>query len=85
MGHFFGAIKLAGFRDPREIGADMAATFDTIRSARRDPRHPRIYIHGEPETEAERDNRVSGVGIPEGLLRQLQQWNSELDLGASWL
>lgn len=85
VGHFLGAIRLDGFRDPSHIDADMADTFDVLRSARRDPQHERIYIHGEPEAEAEAENRNAGVAVTPALSEQLRVWGERLSLKTEWL
>jgi LDH2 family malate/lactate/ureidoglycolate dehydrogenase len=83
MGHFLGAIQVAGFRPPPLVEADMAETFRTIRSARRTPGHDRIYIHGEPEAIAEAENSELGIALTPGLRAQLERWNRDLELGFS--
>ncbi len=81
MGHFMGAIAVAGFRPLELVQADMADTFDLIRKAGRTPGRDRIFIHGEPEAMAEAENQELGIPVTPALLDQLLRWNSRLDLG----
>ena len=51
-GHFFGAIKVAGFRDPADIFRQMAETIDHIRGTEKEPgeasRSHRSHRHRPP-------------------------------------
>ena len=80
-GHFMGAIKTSGFRDLSAIFGDMTKLFETIRGSKKAPGHDRIYIHGEPESIAEEENKRIGVPITPAVLEQMQRLNEELELG----
>lgn len=84
VGHFFGAIRVAGFREPRSVAADMEETFDIIRNARKAPGHDRILIHGEPEALAEHLNSELGVAIDPEVSRQMHAWVDRLGLDLAW-
>ncbi|MDH4117600.1 MAG: Ldh family oxidoreductase [Acidimicrobiia bacterium] len=81
MGHFMGAIKVAGFRPPEQVAADMDVTFDLIRGSAKEPDQSRIYIAGEPEAVAEEENIGAGVPVTPPILAQLRRWDAELGLG----
>lgn len=81
VGHFFGAIKVAGFREPASVFQQMAEAFGHIRSSNKEPGQDRIYIHGEPEAIAEEENRRSGIPVTPPVLEQLQDINEKLNLG----
>ncbi len=78
MGHFMGAIKLAGFRPPQDIAAEMEATFMLIRDSAKAPGHDRIFIPGEPEAMAEATNRAEGIPITPPVLANLKRWADQL-------
>ncbi|MEE9276555.1 MAG: Ldh family oxidoreductase [bacterium] len=80
-GHFFGALKVEGFREPALVFAHMAKTFALIRGSEKEPGRDRIYIHGEPEAIAEEENRRLGVPITPPVLEQMRRLNGELELG----
>jgi len=81
MGHFMGAIDVAGFGRPESVQTEMAETYAIIRGAAKAPGHDRIFIHGEPETIAEQTNRSLGIPITPGTMTQLHRWNDRFDLG----
>jgi LDH2 family malate/lactate/ureidoglycolate dehydrogenase len=80
-GHFFGAIKVEGFRDKASVFRQMAETFDVIRRSRKEPGQDRIFIHGEPEAIAEEENRRIGIPITPAVLEQIRSINERLQLG----
>ena len=73
MGHLFGAIQIAGFREPSAVHADMQETFKILRGARKEPGQDRVYIHGEPEAIATEENRKIGIPITPKVLEQLHK------------
>ena len=78
MGHLMGAIRVDGFRPQDEVQSDMEATFGLIRGSARAPGQDRIYIHGEPEAEAEAIHRQEGIPVPSVILEQLDRWATAL-------
>ena len=80
-GHFMGALKVAGFREPARVFDHMARTFEIIRDSEKASSHERIYIHGEPEAIAEEENRRLGIPITPPVLDQLRRLNEKHALG----
>jgi len=80
-GHFFGAIKIDGYRDKSGVFHQMAETFDIIRRSKKEPGQNQIFIHGEPEAIAEEENRRIGIPITPAVLEQIQSINERLQLG----
>ncbi|MGH8941908.1 MAG: Ldh family oxidoreductase [Acidimicrobiia bacterium] len=78
MGHFMGAIRIDGFRPPDDVHKDMEATFEVIRGSARAPGQDRIYIHGEPEAEAEPLRRREGITVSGSVAEQLDRWATRL-------
>jgi L-2-hydroxycarboxylate dehydrogenase (NAD+) len=74
MGHLMGAIRLDGFRSLDAVQQDMEATFEVIRGSARASGQERIYIHGEPEVEAEAIHRREGITIAGPVAEQLDRW-----------
>ncbi|MBI2856190.1 MAG: Ldh family oxidoreductase [Chloroflexi bacterium] len=62
-GHFFGALRIDGFRPAEEFKEEMDEMFRVIRSADRLPGVDRIYVHGEDQWEAEKDRRANGIPL----------------------
>ena len=80
-GHFMGAIKLSGFREPGLVFGQMQKTFERIRGSRKAEGRDRIYIHGEPEAIAEEENRRIGVPVTPAIMEQMKKLNDRLRLG----
>jgi L-2-hydroxycarboxylate dehydrogenase (NAD+) len=74
MGHLMGAIRVDGFRPIDEVQEDMETTFDVIRGSSLAQGQDRIYIHGEPEADAEALNRREGIPISDPVVDQLDKW-----------
>ena len=62
-GHFFGALRVDGFRPVEKFKADMDEKFCVIRGSEKLPGMERIYAHGELEWEAERDHIANGIPL----------------------
>jgi L-2-hydroxycarboxylate dehydrogenase (NAD+) len=78
MGHLMGAIQIDGFRPRQEVQQDMEATFELIRGSARASGQDRIYIHGEPEAEAEATQRRVGIPVSAAVMGQLDRWADTL-------
>ena len=78
MGHLMGAIRMDGFRSTDEVQQDMEATFGAIRGSALAPGQDRIYIHGEPEAEAEALHRREGIPVSAPVAEQLDRWADAL-------
>ena len=62
-GHFFGALRIDGFRSAEEFKEEMDEMFRVIRNSERLPGVDRIYVHGEDQWEAEEDRRANGIPL----------------------
>ena len=62
-GHFFGALRIDGFRPVEEFKEEMDEMFRVIRSSEKLPGWERIYVHGELEWEAEMDRLTNGIPL----------------------
>lgn len=51
VSHFFGAVRIDGFRDPAAFKDDMDALLREHKDSEKAPGHDRIYVAGEPEWE----------------------------------
>ncbi len=78
MGHFLGALKVEGFRDPAAMQGDMDELFQAIRASARVPGEDRIYIHGEPERSAWETAHEEGIEVSAPVRRQLDRWAGRL-------
>ncbi len=63
VSHFFGAIQIAAFRDPREFRRDMDRMLRGLRDTPPAEGAERVYFAGQKEFEAEVECRRSGVPL----------------------
>jgi LDH2 family malate/lactate/ureidoglycolate dehydrogenase len=78
IGHFFGAIDIARFRDLAAFQADMDDLLQALKDSRKAEGQDRIYVAGEPESECEQRRRRDGIPLAPGLVAQLQELSSEV-------
>jgi L-2-hydroxycarboxylate dehydrogenase (NAD+) len=78
IGHFFGAIDIARFRDLAAFKADMDDLLQALKESRKAEGQDRIYVAGEPESECEQRRRRDGIPLAPGLVAQLQELSSEV-------
>lgn len=71
VSHFFGAIKIACFRDPREFRRDMDRMLHSLRTSPPAEGEERVYYAGLPESEREAENLRHGVPLLEKTYRAL--------------
>lgn len=85
ISHFFGAIRIDGFRDPAAFKADMDRELRTFKESRKAPGQDRIYVAGEIEYEKTLYNREHGVPVHvkvwDGLQKLAGELNIPFDLG----
>ncbi len=80
-GHFMGAIQLKAFRDPIRAQDQMAGIFHAIKRLKKAPGKGQIYIPGELEAIAEKENRRLGIPVTSPVIAQMQRLNKEMNIG----
>ena len=78
-GHFFGALRIDGFRPVDEFKEEMDEMFRVIRNSDKLPGWDRIYVHGEDQWDAERDRLANGIPLDLPTYQSLE--NISADLG----
>jgi L-2-hydroxycarboxylate dehydrogenase (NAD+) len=63
VGHFFGALRVDGFRPLEEFQATMDDIIRRIKASPKAEGQQRIYIHGEKEFEAAEKRMVQGIPL----------------------
>lgn len=61
VGHFFGALRIDGFRSVNDFKHTMDDIICRIRNTPKASGQDRIYIHGEKEFEIQEEHQVNGV------------------------
>jgi LDH2 family malate/lactate/ureidoglycolate dehydrogenase len=80
VGHFFGALRVDGFRPIDEFKATMD---DIIRRMKGTPKaagQDRVYIHGEKEYEVADDRQVHGVILHPKVIADLKAMSQEFNV-----
>jgi LDH2 family malate/lactate/ureidoglycolate dehydrogenase len=80
ISHFFGAIRIDGFRDVAEFKAEMDRELRAFKDSQKAPGFDRIYVAGEIEAEKTAHHRQSGVPIHVKVWAGLEKLASELGL-----
>lgn len=82
MGHFFGALQVAGFRDAQGFEDGLGALCRDVTSSPREPGVDRILIPGEPEMIRREEHRRSGVPILPAVAEKLREIASDLGIAS---
>lgn len=80
IGHFFGAMKMTGFRQLDEFNRDLELLIEDIKSSPLESEAEGIFIPGEPEISSKKENYRKGIPILPPVLKKLQQIAGELNL-----
>jgi LDH2 family malate/lactate/ureidoglycolate dehydrogenase len=80
VSHFFGAIRIASFRDPADFRRDMDGMLASLRASPPAVGEERVYYAGLPEREAERESAKIGVDLPDPAWRALLDLSRELGI-----
>jgi LDH2 family malate/lactate/ureidoglycolate dehydrogenase len=71
VSHFFGAVKISGFRDPREFRRDMDRMLLALRTSPPAEGEERVYYAGLPEREKEAESLRRGIPLSRPTYEQL--------------
>ncbi len=80
IGHFFGAIRIDGFRPVNEFKADMDNLIRMTRNSPKADGQERIYIHGEKEFEIEAERRQHGIPLHKKVIANMRKIAEELEV-----
>jgi LDH2 family malate/lactate/ureidoglycolate dehydrogenase len=84
--HFFGALRLDLFGDPKELKKHIGKILDAIRESEKATGQERIYIHGEKESESRATALKNGVLIDDATRDFLESLVKEFGLDSpKWL
>src|SRR5881397_2937254 len=72
IGHFFGALRIDAFLDPREFKRQIDDWIRTFRKTKPIPGTPGVLIPGDPEREAERERAKSGIPVLRPVVEELR-------------
>jgi len=80
VGHFFGAIRIDGFRPIDQFKVDMDDLIRMVKSSPKSEGQDRIYIHGEKEFETEAERRRNGIPLHPTVTASMKKISEELEV-----
>jgi L-2-hydroxycarboxylate dehydrogenase (NAD+) len=80
IGHFFGALKVEGFRPLAEFKESMDDIVRALRSSAKAEGQERIFIHGEKEWEMAQERARLGIPLHPKVISDLRALGVELDV-----
>lgn len=80
IGHFFGAIRVDGFRPVQEFKDHMDNWLKRFRSAKTVPGQERVLIPGDPEREMEAHRREHGIELLPAVVKDLKSLEERFNL-----
>ena len=78
VGHFFGAMRIDGFRPPEEFKAMMSEMLDTFRSTPTVAGEERVLVAGQREFEAREERLAKGIPLHPPVVGMLQRLAEEV-------
>lgn len=80
IGHFFGAMRIDGFRAADDFKKHMDQWIERFRSAKPINGEQKVLIPGDPEREAEADRMANGIPLHEAVIEDLKQIGLKYDI-----
>ena len=80
MNHFFGAIRIDGFRPVKEFKQQMDQLIDSIESLPMLPGCERLYAAGGPEDKCMEERKKNGIPLDEEVIQSLKELSEELNI-----
>jgi LDH2 family malate/lactate/ureidoglycolate dehydrogenase len=71
IGHFFGAMRIDGFRSAESFKKDMDNWIEQFKNAKTIEGFERVIIPGEPELEMEQERMNKGIPLHESVIHEL--------------
>lgn len=73
IGHFFGAMRIDGFRPARDFKSDMDNWINQFKKAKVARGFDRVVIPGEPEAEMEASRMQAGIPLHDSVVNELTE------------
>jgi len=71
IGHFFGALRIDGFREPTEFKSQIDDWIHCFRNSKAEP-GKQVLIPGDPEREAQQEREVKGIPVKLAVIKDMQ-------------
>ncbi len=79
-GHFFGAMRIDAFQEAEAFKMKMDKWIETFRNAKPASGFDKVLIPGDPEREAEIENKISGIPMIPAVVKELEEIAKKLGL-----
>lgn len=73
LGHFFGAMRIDGFRPEKEFKENMDTWIERFRDTEPLPEEERVLVPGDPERETAAIRRKEGIPVVPSVVRDLKE------------
>ncbi len=80
IGHFFGAMRIDGFRKKEDYFNSIDTWIERFKNAKRIDENQPVIIPGEPEFEAEKIRQKEGITLNENVVKDLEELAAEIEL-----
>lgn len=80
LGHFFGAMRVDGFRPAQEFKDHLDNWIERFKSAKTIDPNKKVIIPGEPEHDFEQERKVSGIPIIDVVVNDLNELAAKLEI-----
>lgn len=78
IGHFLGAMRVDGFRPVEDFKTHMDNWIQRFKSAKPIDEHQKVIIPGEPELEAEKERKLTGIPLIDAVVKDLNELAEKL-------
>ena len=82
IGHFFGAMRVDGFRPAADFKSHLDNWIERFKGAATVDPAKRVIIPGEPEYAAEKDRKENGIPLVDAVVNDLNELAAKLGLAA---
>lgn len=80
LGHFFGAMRVDGFRPAQDFKDHLDNWIERFKSAKTIDTNKKVIIPGEPEYDFEQERKVSGIPIIDVVVNDLNELATKLGI-----
>lgn len=80
IGHFFGAIRIDGFRPKEEFKEHMDNWIQRFRNSKTTPGNERVLIPGDPEREMEEIRKSQGIPLLKPVIEDLKELGKQFGI-----
>lgn len=80
LGHFFGAMRIDGFRPAQDFKDHLDNWIERFQNAKTIDPAKRVIIPGEPEYAFEQERRISGIPLVEPVINDLNELADKLQI-----